>query len=44
MHLINQMDKDFVTAKKQSNLRRSKHHQKIIYSDKYEFDLQTRLL
>ena len=43
INMINQMDTDF-SWQKQSNFRRSKHHQTITYSDKYAFGLQTRLL
>ena len=32
INMIYQMDIDFVMAKKQSNLLRSKHHQKVAYS------------
>ena len=37
INLINQMDIDFIMKKKQSNIFRSKHHQKIAYSEKYAF-------
>ena len=44
INLINQMDTDFFIKKKQSNFIRTKHHQKITYTEKYAFDLQTRQL
>ena len=40
-NLIDQMDKDFVMKNK---FLHRKRNQKIAYSDKYAFDLQTRLL
>ena len=44
INMINQLDTYFFYGKKQSNFCRKKHHQTIEYSEKYEFDLQTRLL
>ena len=43
INMNNQLDTDFIT-KKQSNFRRSKHHQAITYSERYAYNLQTRLL
>ena len=43
INLIDQMDTKTFIAKK-SNFIRSKHHQKIAYSEKYTFYLQTRLI
>ena len=43
-NLIDKVDKYFVNGKNQSNFLRSKHHQKIAYSEKYAFYLKTRLL
>ena len=44
INLNNQLDTDYVMVKKQSNFRRSKHHQTIACSEKYAYKLQTRLL
>ena len=42
-NVIGQLDTNFIIALKKQCFC-SKHHQKIAYSEKYAFDLETRLL